>query len=103
MRPKSVYKQQSIRHLGYLIEKNTIKPDPEKIEILLQVEEPRDCKAIQQFIGAAGFYSKFIPQFADIAKPLRDVMLSDEFCWEKKQKKSFQDLKKYQGSVTYAM
>ena len=90
---KSVYNRTSVYHLGYLIEKNTIKPDPEKIEVLLNVKEPKDCKEIQRFLGAVGFYSKFIPQFADLAQPLREVMLSDEFTWGAEQRASFEGLK----------
>ena len=37
------------------------------------MERPRTKKQVQSFVALVGYYSKFIPQFADIAQPLTDL------------------------------
>ena len=90
---KSSYCQTSIRHLGYIIGADELRPDSEKVEGLRKVPVPSDPAELQRFVCAAGFYSKFIPNFADIAHPLRQLINAEKFVWTKTHEKSFQMLK----------
>ena len=94
---KSCYFQKKIRHLGYLIEVSSqgtnILPDPSKVEDLLAMPEPQDVAAIQRFIGCVGFYAKFIDNFSDTAKPLRDVVTSNHYKWTESERNAFRKLK----------
>ncbi len=68
---KSIYKWTSVQHLGYEISEDSIKAEPTKAEFLAKVRAPKDCKEIANFLGSIVFYSKFVPNFADHAQPLR--------------------------------
>jgi len=36
--------------------------------------QPANSKQLASFLGAAGYYMKFVPDFAAIARPLRELM-----------------------------
>ena len=49
--------------LGHIISKDGIKIDPERINAILKVEEPRSKKEVQSFIGQVNFFRRFILGF----------------------------------------
>lgn len=51
-------------------------------------------KQVRSFIGLASFYRKFIPNFADIARPLTNLTRKEvKFVWGDKQEQAFNELK----------
>ena len=55
---------------------------------------PYTPKEVKQFVGIVGYYRKFIPQYADIARPLNALTRKDtEFVWTDVCQKSFDLLK----------
>ncbi|KAL2610318.1 hypothetical protein R1flu_028891 [Riccia fluitans] len=68
--------------LGHIISKDGLLPDPAKIDAILQMEAPGDLKGVQRFIGAVGYYRRFIRDFAHIALPLFGLLQADQtFEW----------------------
>ncbi len=47
--------------------------DHEKIKAVADYPPPKDLKALQHFLGLAGWYHKFIPHFADIVDMLNHL------------------------------
>ena len=55
---------------------------------------PQNPKEVKQFLGLAGYYRKFVPQFADIACPLNALTRKGvEFIWTEVCQESFKLLK----------
>ncbi|MBS1650721.1 MAG: DDE-type integrase/transposase/recombinase, partial [Bacteroidetes bacterium] len=67
---KCHFSQTSVKFLGHVISEGEIKPNPEKIEAIKQWKQPNDVSAVRSFLGAVGWYRKFIPRFSEIAIPL---------------------------------
>ena len=85
----------SIKILGHVIEYNKISLDKEKLIKIKERSEPVNVKDLQTFLGICNFYRRFIKNFADITKPLTDLLKKDkEFEWNDTCKKSFEELKK---------
>ena len=59
-----------VEYLGYFVENGSIKPSEQKTRAVLHFPKPNSTKDIQCFISLAGYFRKFIPQFAVIARPL---------------------------------
>lgn len=64
--------------------------DPKKTEAVSMIRRPKNCMNIEHFLGLAGYYRRFIPAFANIAKPLTYLMKSEvPFVWDRPQKYAF--------------
>ena len=51
----------------------THRPDPQRVEGLVQVEPPSTKKQPRQILGALGYYREYVPHYSEIAKPLTDL------------------------------
>lgn len=67
---KSHFFKPEIEFLGHIIKYQKITVDPEKIATIRDYEVPRTLKQLRSFLGLAGYYRKFIRDFAKITKPL---------------------------------
>ena len=86
--------QRQIEFLGYVIEAGRIRPSPRKAAAMINYQEPRTAKQIQRFLGLAGYFRKFICGYAQIARPLSDLLRKDaRFQFGEEQKIAFQQLK----------
>src|SRR3981189_343510 len=70
---KCRFGQESVKFLGHIISANGIKPDPEKIQKILQWPIPRNITEVRGFIAIASYYRRFIKGFSTIASALSDL------------------------------
>ena len=68
---KCHFLQKQIAYLGHVVTQDGVKPDPRKIEVVKKFPYPKTWKNIKQFLGLIGYYRRFIPGFAKLAKPLK--------------------------------
>ena len=97
---KCAFFQQEVQYLGHLISPREVMPDPSKIEKVAAWPTPTSIKAVQQFLGFANYYRRFIKDFAQIAKPLhRLTERGSAFSWPDDCKESFEELQKQLSSA----
>ena len=83
-----------VQYLGHFISGEGIEPVPEKLESIRKMPSPKTPKEVKQFLGLIGYYRKFVPRFADIARPLTSLTKKDiVFEWTKICEDTFQLLK----------
>ena len=91
---KCSFFKKHIQYLGHLVSGDWIEPLPEKLEAVENMPPPKTPKEVRQFLGLVGYYRKFVPKFADIARPLTNLTKQDvKFEWSEKCQKTFQLLK----------
>ena len=91
---KCSFFKKHIQYLGHLVSGDGIEPLPEKLEAVENMPPPKTPKEVRQFLGLIGYYRKFVPKFAHIARPLTNLTKQDvKFDWTDKCKKTFQLLK----------
>ena len=56
--------------LGHVITNGGIKPNPEKINIIKNLNLPKTVTEIKSFLGLSGYYRKFIKNYSNIASPI---------------------------------
>ena len=68
--------------MGHIISKEGIRIDPDMVNGILKVEDPRSKKEIQSFIGQVNFLRRFIPSFAEILMNITSMLRKDhEIKW----------------------
>ena len=83
-----------IQYLGHLVSGEGIEPLPEKLEAVRKMPPPTTPKEVRQFLGLVGYYRKFVPKFADIARPLTNLTKQDvSYEWTTRCQEAFDFLK----------
>ena len=76
--------------LCHIISKEGIKVDQAKVEVIKNLPLPQTQKQLRGFLGHAGFYCRFIKDFAKIAKPLTHLLCNNvDFSLGEEAKSSF--------------
>ena len=60
----------SVRMLGYLVARDSTKPDPDRLQPLLDMPVPTDGKSLKRALGLFAYYAKWISHFSDKIRPL---------------------------------
>ena len=63
-----------ISYLGHKVSAAGMEPGTEGIEAIAEMVPPKTYTAIRQFLGATGYFRRFIKGYAKISKPLNDVL-----------------------------
>jgi transposase InsO family protein len=78
---KCKFSVRSVTLLGYVISNKTIKPDPNRLQPLLDLPIPQDTASLRRALGMLSHYCKWIPRFSERVRPLlqkNPFPLSDE-------------------------
>jgi hypothetical protein len=76
------------------VSRERISASPEKVEAVTKFSVPKNVKEVRSFLGLASFYRQLIPKFAEIAKPLTELIRKNShFKWEAQQDTAFTRLK----------
>ena len=70
---KCQFAMSSCVYLGHRIGSGKVSPDDIKVKAIEQFSTPTSKKQVCSFLGLAGYYRKFIPQYATVAAPLSDL------------------------------
>jgi hypothetical protein len=91
---KCVFAQAKVEYLGYVISRDGISASPSKIQAVQKYPVPRNARDVRSFLGLASFYRRLVSKFADIAKPLTELLRKESpFKWESRQQAAFERLK----------
>jgi len=91
---KCTFAQSSVNYLGHVVTNEGVKPDPSKIVAVKNYPVPRCVRDVRAFLGLAGYYRRFVRDFAKLAKPLTELTQSGRaFVWDMKHQQSFDVLK----------
>ena len=95
---KCLFGVNSVDFLGHRLEQGMIGLDQDNVEKIKDASRPSTKKQVQAFMGLAGYYRDFIPNFAAIAAPLSDLTQKgqpNKVEWSEAQEKAYQTIKSY--------
>jgi hypothetical protein len=80
--------------LGHHISSYGMRVDPAKIHIITQIKLPSSQKEVQNLLGHAGYYRRFIHNFTSLATPLFNLLFKEaKLNWNDECQVSFEILK----------
>ena len=80
--------------LCHVVDTQGIRPDPDKIEEVVQFATPTSVGEVRRFLGMVNQLSKFSPNLADHTQPLNELLEKDRtWIWEDAQRQAFENVK----------
>jgi hypothetical protein len=93
---KCEFSLDSVKFLGHTISKEGISVDASKVQEVMDWKPPQSIHQIRSFLGLAGYYRRFIPDFSRIAKPMIELLKkSVKFVWSGECDQAFYTLRKH--------
>ena len=107
---KCEFARNELVYLGHLVDKNGLRPNPVKVEAVARFQEPVNVAQLRRFLGMTGQFRRFIRGYADLARPLQELVKEGtgkkrdntllESVWLDAQQQSFDGLKDALTKVT---
>lgn len=95
---KSRFCMKVLKYLGYIVSVEGVRPDPEKIESILNYPIPKSIKDIRRLIGLTGWYRRFIPDYSTLTAPITELLKTNKtkqikFQWTDDARESLEKIK----------
>lgn len=90
---KSNFCFRQLNYLGYVVGEGCLKTDPNKTAAISDFPLPKTKRQMRGFLGLAGWYRRFISDFASVAAPLTDALKGESFQITDLALKAFNHLK----------
>jgi hypothetical protein len=86
--------RREVDFLGHAVSEEGIGMDPARVSAVKEWKQPTNINEVRSFLGTAGYYRKFVKDFAKIAAPLFNLTCKTiKFEWSQACEKSFNSLK----------
>lgn len=84
----------SVTYLGFILDKEGLRPDPQKVAPVIQYPAPQNIRQLRRFLGMLGWYSRFIDKDSEIKVPLLKLLKKSEpWHWDEEEQEAFEKLK----------
>ncbi|MCO5600686.1 hypothetical protein L7F22_054801 [Adiantum nelumboides] len=92
---KCEFLKKEIHYLGHVISLQGVHMDMSKVDAIVHWPHPTNLEELQIFLGLAGFYRKYVRDYAKIVVPMTDQLKGKgkTFTWDEEQQRSFEKLK----------
>jgi len=105
---KCQFAREHVKYLGHIVGQGQRKPAELKVQAIKDFPRPLNKTQIRSFLGLAGYYRRYIPDFSVIAAPITDLLKGKEVKssvnWNSACEDAFEELKKRltEGPVLYS-
>ena len=89
---KCPFAKPETKFLGHVVSRDGRRPDPEKIQAIVEIPAPKDPKQLKSFLGM--IFSSFVPEMRSMRGPFDDLEMEDKFVWSAEHQKVLEKLKK---------
>jgi len=99
---KSFFLRRSINLLGHVLSENEVRPDPMKVQGIINARIPANKNEVRSFVAASSYLRNFIKSFSEIIAPISDLTKARvPYQWGDEQQKAFAEIKAKMVEVTY--
>ena len=84
-----------VQFLGHILSAEGVAVDPSKVKDVLDWKPPTTVHQVRSFLGLAGYYRRFIPDFSKVSKSITELLKNQvKFVWSSDCEEAFQTLKR---------
>ena len=93
-REKCKISRKTVTFYGHVFGAHGLRADPAKISSITEAARPANASDARSLLGMAQYVARFIPKFATIVSPLRELTKQDvNWCWDQRCETAYQALK----------
>ena len=94
-------RQEEVPYVDHVLSKDGLKPDPEKIRAVQEMQPPQNTKELKTILGFMQYIAKFMmANMASVSAPLRELLEKQVvWHWKHEQEAIFQKLKQMASST----
>ncbi|XP_058614187.1 LOW QUALITY PROTEIN: uncharacterized protein LOC131528813 [Onychostoma macrolepis] len=84
------------KYLGFQVGRGIVRPQEKKVAAILSAPVPTTKTQVRAFLGLAGYYRCFIPNFSSLAAPLTDLIRKgqpEKIIWSQETDQAFKRVK----------
>ena len=70
---KCQFGEKEVKFYGNIISSDGVKPDPAKVDVILNMPSPKSKLELASFLGMCNYLSTYIPQLSDVTTALRSL------------------------------
>ena len=74
---KCTFAAKEVSYLGHLLAAEGLLPDPALLAAIREIHPPKNATEVRSFLGLAGYYHRYVKNFAAIAGPLHALTRKD--------------------------
>ena len=91
---KCTFAVKEVSYLGHRVTSEGLLPDPTLLKAIRQIGTPENATEVRLFLGLAGYYRRYVKNFATITGPLHALTREDAvFYWSPECQQAFDRLK----------
>ncbi len=91
---KYEFAKKQLKYLGFVVREFGIKPDPEKVRVIVDQPAPTNQMQIRSFLGMIGFFRNHIQGFSTIVASMTNLLAKEvPYIWGSEQQQAFERLK----------
>ena len=93
---KCTFAAKEVSYLGHRVTEEGLLPDPSLLTVIREIQPPKNATEVRSFLGLAGYYRRYVKNFAAIAGPLHALTRKDVvFHWSSECQDAFDRLKTF--------
>lgn len=92
---KSQFCAPSVKYLGFVVDQDGIRTDPDKIKAIVDFPPPTSVKEVRRLVGLVNWYRRFIRDFSTLIAPITELLKvpKRKFSWSNEANTAFLELK----------
>ena len=91
---KCEFNQSEIEFLGHVISGDGIKPDPKKVQAILDMPDPLNVAELRRVLGMINFLGRYLPNLSQILRPVTELLEKNKvWLWAEPQKEALKRAK----------
>lgn len=92
---KSRFCVSEVPYLGYILGRDGLRPNPDRISAIVNYERPKSLKALRRFLGMCNYYRRFLAEYSAVTQPLTNLLRNKpkNIQWNDKAESAFTEIK----------
>lgn len=93
-REKCQFCKPQMKYLGYVVDRNGLHVDSDKVRAMLEVKAPRNVTEVRRIVGTFSWYRRFIKDFSSVIAPITALLRkARKFEWTQGCESAFRKIK----------